>query len=359
MSLKEKIEQLASEKNDPSVTISLNTHRTHPDSLKDEIVLKNLLNEAEKRVIENYGKRPVAKLLENIEDMKDKIDVNYLLDSLHIFLSNNTKEFFKLTWPTPEDRVLIDDTFDVNALIKSYNRCEEYLILVLSQGGTLVFKAMNDQIVEEIKNDDFPFEENPYYIPDREDRTDAELVDNMIRQYYNEVDKAAQKVCQEYNLKCIVASVEENYSMLLQVADKPDIYIGHTPINYNKLEPHNIVKSTWEIIKQQLMEERAEAIQEAKDAIANARVTSDLLEIYQAAIDGRGDLLIVYEGFSQPVKMIDDRTFEYANDPTSPSVINDITGTIVWKVMSQGGRVYFTQQDSIKKLGEIVLKLRY
>lgn len=64
MTIKEKLEKLATEKNAPCVTISLNTHRTHPDNLQDVIELKNFLKEAEARVIDEYGKRPAAEVLE-------------------------------------------------------------------------------------------------------------------------------------------------------------------------------------------------------------------------------------------------------------------------------------------------------
>jgi len=42
MALKEQLQKLVAEKNSPCVTISLDTHRTHPDNAKDEILLKNL-----------------------------------------------------------------------------------------------------------------------------------------------------------------------------------------------------------------------------------------------------------------------------------------------------------------------------
>lgn len=47
---KNKSEKLANEKSTTCVTISLNTHKTYPENAQDEIVLKNLLKEAEKLI---------------------------------------------------------------------------------------------------------------------------------------------------------------------------------------------------------------------------------------------------------------------------------------------------------------------
>lgn len=80
---------------------------------------------------------------------------------------------------------------------------------------------------------------------------------------------------------------------------------------------------------------RAEAIEEIKEAVAQSAVLTDLQEIFQASIDGRGDLLIVHNDFSQPVLMTSDRTFELTNDRTKQNAIDDITGNIAWEVISK------------------------
>jgi hypothetical protein len=71
-------------------------HPQNPsDNAQDLILLKNLLKEAEERVIQEFGKRPVPSLLEKLSSIENEIDVNYNLDSLHIYLSNDTKEVIK------------------------------------------------------------------------------------------------------------------------------------------------------------------------------------------------------------------------------------------------------------------------
>jgi len=359
MTLQEKITKLAAKQESPCVTISLNTHRTQPDNQKDGILLKNLVNEAERRIKEEYNKREVAPLLEKLKKIPQEINNCCSLDSLHIFLSNDVKEIIKTAWPVHEDRTDIGNSFNVRSLIKACNRHEEYLILLLSQGGSHLYEALNDRILKEIRNDDFPFEENPHYATDSEKKSDARLMDDLVKEYFNTVDKALVRVCRDTNLSCVAICTEDNYSRLMQVADVPAIYIGYAPADYNNTEPHQLAKQGWEIIKQQMLQERAQAIEEMKAAISESKVLTDLQEIYRAALDGRGEMLIVYEDFIQPVIMIDERNFEITNNLSLPHVVDDITGPIVWEVLSKGGRVYFTSQEQLKELGEIVLKVRY
>lgn len=359
MALKEQLQKLATEKNDPCVTISLNTHRTHPDNAQDAVLLKNLLKEAEDRVINEYGKRPVAQLLQKIETLSKEIDVNYNLDSLHIFLSNDTQEVVKSSWETSNTGVHISDRFAVRPLIKNYNRSESYLVMLLSQSGVQLFEAVNDDITKEVRNGDFPFSENRHYNTHPDKGSDPKHLDDLIREFLNKVDKALVKVHAETGLNCVVIATDQNYRHLQEVADKPSVYMGHANIDYNNVANHYIAKQAWEVVKELQQNSRTKAISDMHEAVAQGKVLTDLQEIYQAAIDGRAELLIVHQDFSQAVLMTDERTFDLIDDATIPNAIDDITSNIAWEVISKNGKVIFTAQDEIKNLGQIVLKTRY
>ena len=357
MAILTKLEKLVNEKDNVCVTLSLNTHRTHPDNALDEIVLKNLLKEAEERVISEFGKRPVAALLDRLSSVAQEIDVNYNLDSLHLFLSNDTQEIVKSNWPTPDNVVHISQGFSLRSLIQIYNQSEEYLVMLLSQSGVTLYEALNGDITGEVRNDDFPFSENPHYNTHRS--SDSQHLDDLVREFLNKVDKAVVKVHNETGLKCVVVCTEDNYSRLMQVADKATIYHGYANVNYNKMDPHHLVEQTWEIVQELQSARRVEAVNEVKEAVGQGLVVTDLQEIFQAALDGRGDLLVLDHGAAQPVRMTGDRTFELVDDPTEPDVIDDITSRMAWEVLSKKGRVVVTDLDESEGLGRAVLKARY
>ena len=353
------LEKLASETNNPCVSISLNTHRTHPDNIQDTIELKKLLKEAAERVTADFGKRPVTDLLENIYTIGHERDGNHNLDSLHIFLSNTTKEIIKSPWPIPQNVVHVSDRFFIKPLIKLFNRTENYLILLLSQSGVKLFNAVNDGILEEIKNDDFPFGKNLHQLTNQDQLSDGKQVDNMVREYLNVVDKAVVTVFNDTHLKCVVICTDENYNQLMQVADKPSIYQGHLRINYNDVANHSIAAQAWKIVNELQQQKRSDDIKEMQEAVGQGHVITDLSDIYRAVKEGRGDLLITHDDFHQAVKMTGDNSFELTDDIKQANVIADISSEIAWEVISKKGRAIFTDQEEIKSLGDMVLKLRY
>lgn len=357
--LQEILSRLALEKNNPCITISLNTHRTHPANTHDKVLLKNLCKEAEDRLTKEYDKRMFVPLLEKLKQVQDEIDVNYNLDSLHIFISKDTKEIIKSTWPSQSDRVFISNSFVIRPLIKAFNRSEEYFILLLSQSGVHLYEALNDAIIEEIENDDFPFAENPYILTNREQISDPKKVDNAVREFLNQVDKALVKVHNQTGLRCVVICTEDNFSRLMQVADKPGVYIGYASINYNNTAKHFIASQSWGIIKELQKKRRKEAISEMKEAVSKSKVHTDLQDIYRAAKEGRGDLLIVNETYAQPVKFTGEFSFALSEDAVQPDVVEDITSDIAWEVISKKGRVVFISKEELKEFGNIALKIRF
>lgn len=350
---------LAREENSPCVTVSLNTHRAHPENQQDPVALKNLLKEAEERTLQEYEKRAVAPLLENMAALAGEIDHEHNLESLHIFLSNDTKEYVRTPWPVAANQTHIAGAFALRPLIKALSFTTEYYILLLDQQGTHLYRAQNDTLLGEVKNGDFPFGENPAHAHSSKESSDAKHMDNLAREYFNKVDKALVKVHNQTRNRCLVLCPEDNYSRLMQVADKPEAYYGFEPVNRKQDEPGELVKAAWPRVRAVLEARRQEAVAEMREAVSQSLVSTDPGEIFNAAQDGRGELLIVSNNYAQAARRVSEREIELLDNPDQTDTIEDIVSPIAWHVVSKGGRAVFLDDDSIQDLGGIALKLRY
>ena len=355
---KDKLEKLASERSKPCVTISMKTHRTSPENQMDAIEFKKLIKEALEKVQNEFGQRSVSDLLKKIEALEERIDFSDNLEGLHIFLSDSTFELVKSTWSTSQNIVVVAENFEVRSLIKEFNRTEEYLILTLTQSGIRMFHAINDHVAGEIKNDDFPYEMNPHQETEHDNISDSKRLDNLAREYFNNVDKAVVRIHNKTTLNVVVVCTKDNYTYLMQVADFPAIYLGHSDIN-NKSDNHSVAKDAWPVVHVAQQQLRLELIKEMQEAIGVHKVLTDLSAILQAAKEGRGDLLIVREDFKQAVRMTGVYSFDLVSDNTLPGTIDDITSEIAWDVISMKGRAIFTDLEEFKVFGNYALKVRY
>lgn len=355
----ELLEKIASALSNPSVTVSMKSHRTFPDCEKDQIRMKNLFKEASERLTNEFGKKEVSGIIEKLNEISETYDTRHSLDSLHIFVSKDMAEIVKSPWEVDDNKVHISERFAIKPLIVMNNRMADYLVLVLSKSGTKLFKAHNDEIVEEVHNDVFPSNENPYMTVNKIQQSDADRMDKLLLEYFNVIDKAVVKVHYETESNVIVLTTDDNFAKLKKVADKPSIYQGYSSINTNDNSEKTLVEAAWKIVQETQKGKRTSAIEEMQSAVSKGQVLTDLAEIYRAAKEGRADLFIAHNKFRQAVKMTDDNSFELVDDVTTAGAIDDITSEIAREVIARKGRVVFTNQDEIKDLGEVALKLRF
>ncbi|MBO9634858.1 MAG: hypothetical protein J7578_17235 [Chitinophagaceae bacterium] len=358
MLLKDQIQQLSREKGYPCVTISLATHRTFPDADADSILLKNLVTEATNRLLKEFDKRDIQSVLDTLQQMEKDIDPRQNSDGLYLFVSKNVNTLIRTIWPPTENRVDIDDIFALRDIIKAYNRSADYLILWLEQSKAFLYEAIDERAQHEIKEHGFPFPANPYYSTDRLKNSDPKQLDTYNREYFNIIDKAVNKVVANNPLPVVVATTRENFDLLKQVADRPSIYMGHFSTGLRQDQLQHLAAEAWELVKKDQHNTRAAAIEEMKKAVNAGKVVTDLQEIWRAAGEGRGDLLITHNDYREPASIINNQ-LEVNEDPTTPGVTDDIVNDIVWEVISKNGRVYFTSQPALDELGPIALKVRY
>ena len=218
------LERLAKDSKELCVTISINTHRTHPDNQKDTIALKNFVSDAKSRVLAKEDKRSAASVLEKLDKLSDEINVRENKESLHIFISDDTYEIYRSDWDTNQEGVHVSTSFAVRPLVKQLSRKVNYRIMVLSQSGVNLYEAENGNILEEINDHGFPFGENPFYTNLQSRASDAGHVDDLLREFLNRVDKGLNAVYNSLDkIPTVVIAVPDNYTQLLQVADNPSI----------------------------------------------------------------------------------------------------------------------------------------
>lgn len=353
------IEKLAAETSFPCITISYNTHRTHPDNLVDSIELKNLLKEAKEKVIAEYSNKDIKLVLEKLDSIENEIEENYSLDSLHIFISAKTKIIVKSPWKVDKNTIQIAEHFAIKPLIKILNSTQEYLILLLSQSGVKLYHAINDMIVEEIKNSSFPFSIDPHFLVDHDSLSYNQSIANLQNVFFKNIDKFLIKYSKDSNLKFIVVSTEDNFNKIKSVSENPDIYLGYSKIVNNDSSKNTLAKESWEIIQELQKQSKIDAIAEIQNDRGNGLVIENIHGIYKDAKEGKGEVLILNQNYIQPVLMKDELTFDLIKDLTTPNAIEDITNEIAWEVISHKGKVIFTDEDDNNSFNNITMKLRY
>lgn len=354
-----KLKQLKNLVSENSVTIILNTHRTFPDNKQDAIVLKNLVKEAENRLLADFSKREVESQINKLNTLADSIDHSHNLESLILFVNRDIAEFVRLPIAV-EDRVVIDNTFATRDLIRGLHRQANYYVLVLSKDEARFIEASDDKVVREFGHP-FPFKNELAQTPYKAEPSDASRLRNLTAEFFNQVDKVVNEARKDNPLPVLIVSDEQNYHEYLKVADQPKtIFETFLSRSRQTEKDYDIVSDAWEVIKKHNIGKNNKRKEELQKAVSSNKFVSDTNEIYQAIKKGRIQTLFIEQGLFQPA-VIENNEIIYVseNQRSDRDVIDDIYDELIEMNMAFGGDVVFLPKGELTKFNGFAGITRY
>lgn len=329
------------------VSILLNTHRTSPENKADSIRLKNLIAEAEKRLLGRADKKVAQDILTRTHELAEQIDHNYNLESLVLFVNESIAEYVRLPL-TLDSRVIIDTTFATRDLIRALHSDVNYFILVLSQRETRLIEVFNDQVVAEDFNL-FPVENRNFFSTSKIEIANAKRQTNLVAEYFKLVDKKLLEVRKENPLPVLICTEESNFYEYLKITDqKHSIYERF--LNQNRLdeEARSIAAAAWPIIKKNQDDRLQNRKNELLQAVSSNKYLSDVNEIWQAINQGRIQTLFIEKNLFQPGIITDSGiSFVSENERDTATVTDDIYDEMIELNMNFGGDVVFLEAGEL------------
>ncbi|WP_245577789.1 hypothetical protein [Gelidibacter mesophilus] len=353
------LKQLKDITSENCVTVIMNSHRTKPDYLKDELTLKNLIKEVETRLLADTTKRDATLLIDKLRTLAKGIDHSHNLDSLFLFVNHDIAEFTRLPIKVV-DRVVIDNTFATRDLVRSMHAESHYYILVLSQDKARLIEALNDQVVKEFKSP-FPIENQEFFTRNKAEAATASRQTNLIGEFFNRVDKEVNVIRKQNPLPVLITTVEENFAEYLKMADEQQT-IFDTFLNKNRMEEkdHAIVSEAYKIIEAHNTKRNTDRKSELLKAVSENKFLSDTNEIWRALSEGKIQTLFIEQGLFQPAILENDEVVYVSEDHrTDKDVIDDIYDEMIELNMNYGGDVVFLPKGELAKFNGFGAVTRY
>lgn len=345
----------------PCLTITLPTHRTSPDNRQDPIRVKNLVSEGTNRLLGEFSKREVGPLLDRLNELVAAIDYQYTLDGLVLAVNRDMAREYMLPFSLNE-RVVVDDTFFTRDLVHALNRARRYWVLSLSEQPTRLYVATRDDL-EEITTGGFPMRHSgpggDTVLPGGVGVNRSAYRDDRHRQFFRDVDKALRPFIVEDPLPLALAGVDRYLAFFREVAPGSDI-IATIPGNFDHLTAHDLGRRIWPSVSEGFTARRRKILEDLDAAMGARRAASTLGEVWDLARLGRGEVLVVEEGYHQPARLNDWGQLNLdVEDAAAPGVMDDAVDEVITTVLANGGRVVFVEDGELAFHGRIALILRY
>jgi hypothetical protein len=343
----------------PAVSVLAPTQRHEPGNAGDSILLRDLADEAERRLRGELGARGSADVMRHLREAVASVDWRNPTDGLAVFVAPGESRVLELPFPVPP-RIAIDRRFATRDLVRGVARNPRYCVLALGEKPTRLFEAQGSTLVE-CQTGGFPcfvegargesLESGGYAV--HTSRTEAQQ-----RSFFREVDRALGIATKDESRPLVVAGPERDLADFDAVTTHGNAVIGRIVGNYEDAGPDDLAGRAQPLIEAWVAGERATTIAELTEAVGRGRALVGIKPAWDAAREGRARILLVEDDFVYPAREVDG-SLEPAGDPGAPGVIDDAVEDLIGMVLERGGEVMVVEPAELDVHGPLALLLRY
>ncbi|MFP4368950.1 MAG: hypothetical protein ACLFR2_05160 [Candidatus Kapaibacterium sp.] len=314
---KETIKQFLEYENGPCVSLYMPTHRAGQEIRQNSIRLKNLISDAEEKLVKQGLRAPDAKKI--LKPASDLIDDEFFIMhqnvGLAMFLSKDKFEEYRLPVDFTEN-VFVNDRFHIKPLIPLLSEGERFYILALSKNEVRLFHCTMNTITE-VELKDVPtsmqealgYEEYQKHLQlhtetaqlGRFNRqavyhgqgTPEEDIKKDIKRYFHRVADGLTNYLHNEDVPLIIAAVDYLHPIYKESANYTNILKNGINGNPEEMKPKELYDRAIGEVKDYYDRNRQEAINEYEHFSGAGNASNELQTILKGAESGRVKQLFV------------------------------------------------------------------
>jgi len=361
----------------PCVSVFMPMHRSGPETQQDPIRLKNLIREAEERLIARGLRTPEAKeLLEPAERLlQDGLFRQHQSDGLAMFLSLGVFHYYLLPFVF-EGLVIVTDRFHIKPLLPLLSGDGRYFVLALSQNkirllqsthysvGELDVADVPENLAETLRDDDSWKDLHMHSALSGKGKlsaiTHGDEVDSKenIRRYFRRIDRGLHELLRNERAPLVLAGVDYLHPIYKEVNSYPHLMDEGIAGNPERLSAGELHELTWTIVKPYFQKAQQEAVNRYKEFVRSGQASNHIRKIVPAAYHGRIELLFVISDLQQ-WGTFDPGTDEIHLHKKEKTGDEDLLEFAAIQTLLNGGTVYMVGAEKMPDTDPLAAVFRY
>lgn len=360
------LELLLAEAASPCVSVYLSSHRTAVENQRDPIRFKNLLRQAEDRLVQRGMRRPdLQQLLEPAHRLLQNTGFwQQLGEGLAFFAWRGGARVYQLPLANGyEETVHVGTRPHVARVLLQLDGIGHFFVLALSQkGGARLYRG-GRHALDPVEVPDMPppsiaealllDETEQIHASARSPAIRGDRGPNMhahgsvdepkkhIEQYFRMVDGALHAVLRGERAPLVLAGVEYLMPLYRAASGYPHIVQAGVRGNPDAFDLDELRQKAWPLVEPELTRARREALAQFRElhSTGTKRASIDLREIVAAAHYGRVEALFIAPG-SQSWGSFDAATGEVTIEPEPDPHADDLYDSAARETYLHGGTVF-------------------
>jgi len=329
-------------------------------SLKTELEyrLKRVLEKVEKELMANYPVHTAVPVLVKLQNLIHQLNYNTHKKSIAIFVSPLIEKVYYLDIRV-EERIVIDESFEIRDLVYSKKQNIQYLVLLLSAEHSKMYlgncsklvliKSNAPDSVYAYKND---IAERVGNFSDPDKRKEI-----LLDKFLHHMDEGLSIILKAYNLPVFVMGTERVLGHFKKITRNSEKLVQFIHGNFNEATEAEIRRalqpyiSNWRKIKEQ------DLLRQLETAMNHKKLVAGINEAWSSAVHKNSRLLVVEKDFVYPAYTVSNAGTISPQDinASNPFYIKDAVDDVMEKVLQNGGDVEFFENGVLKDYERIAL----
>jgi len=328
--------------------------------LKKELThsLNTALGKVEKELTANYPHELCKMVMSKLGKLIEGLEYPPLKKSIGLFVSPLFEKVVYLDIAV-EQKIIIDESFEIRDLVYSNTQLQKYILLVLNGQESYLYLGDTNHYLAIIPNTTQSvysyLNELPERVANFADITERKEI--VMDKYLHHIDDALVEVLKNYPLPIFVLGPERMIGHFKNITKNSTAIIQLVEGNYNEGSLQELKKrvdpfiNTWKKGMQEKMQ------QQLKEAIDKNILTTGIEQVWNEAKNKNGKLLIVETNYMYPAEFSDNHdTIHAIEEPYNKfSYIKDAVDDTIEMVLKNGGIVAFADPEVLKDYQHIAL----
>ncbi len=314
---REELQELLKERSGPCVSLFMPTVKGSEETRQNPIRYRNLLRDAEKKLIAQGAKPQEAKdmLAPAMPMLEDNIFWQYQIGGLAVFISKGVRRAYTLPLNFTEMAV-VTDHFCVRPLLPLFAEDGTFYVLALSQRSVKLYQCSRYNVSEaDMKRipksladllELNPREKQLQYHSNTEGHggprqagsfhghaEDTDEAKENILVYFQNVNRGINAVLAGGNSPLVLAGVDYLTRIYEKANTYPRLAPGRIAGNPADLRPEQLKDKAWELVRPGFIAGQDAAVKQFRQLDGTPKASAHLKTILAAAIDGRVDMLMI------------------------------------------------------------------
>lgn len=332
-------------------------------SLKAEIsqALKFAMDKVARELTEHYPGELSALVMHKLSGLVKNLNFNTHKKSIAIYVSPVFEKVLYLDIPV-DQKIIVDDSFEIRDLVYSKKELHKYLVLVLSGKESRVYLGNTTTFARIVSN---TAESVHAYVNDSPERV-SNFTDKsahkeiLMEKFLHHIDNALGLILKAHPLPLFVIGTERIVGHFLKLSQHSKAVVDTVRGNYEEASPEQLKEllapyvADWKKVRQK---DLLNMLEEAAD---QKKLATGMKDVWRQAMNHKGRLLVVEKNYMYAAERRNEDTINKIAVPFNKfSYIRDAVDDVIEKVLENGGDVEFVDAEVLKGYDRIALVQYY